>query len=161
MSTRVLKNETTDITTFVRSIDPGGRTRTFSVFSLNQASVTGNAVFCGYQSPVEEGFVKNQGSTIPFKFKAAANSANCQQGPFLLNLRPRLSLVRLVEGQAPSLFPVEVSGDSGNPPFYRLDGQTYHLNVKTSNLPPGTYIATTFDDSGQVSAALDVQFTLR
>ena len=69
MNTRVLKNEATDITTFVRSIDPGGRTRTFSVFSLNQASGTGNAVSCGYQSPVHEASDHKQGSTIPFKFR--------------------------------------------------------------------------------------------
>ena len=70
MNTRVLKNEATEITTFVKNIDPGGRTRTFSVFSLNQASVTGNAVSCGYQSPVE-GSVYNLGSTSRFEFKAA------------------------------------------------------------------------------------------
>jgi hypothetical protein len=160
LNTRVLKNEAADITTFVRSIDPGGRIDTFSVFSLNQTSVTtGSAVFCGYQSPVHEGSEHKQGSTIPFKFKAANAAANCKNGPFLMNLRPRLSLVRLVEGQAPHPVEVQVPGNSGDPPFYRLDGQTYHLNLKTKNLPPGKYIATTFDDS--VPAALDVEFTLR
>jgi hypothetical protein len=159
MNTRVLKNEATDITTFVRSIDPGGTVDDFSVFSLNQAS--GNALSCGYQRPVAEGSVHNQGSTIPFKFKAKFNAAaDCEKGPFLMNLRPRLSLVRLVEGGAPHPFKAEVAGGSGSPPVYRLEGEDYLLNLMTDNLPRGDYLATTFDDSGQISA-FEVLFTLR
>jgi hypothetical protein len=158
MNTRVLKNEATDITTFVKNIDPGGRTRTFSVFSLNQASVTGNAVSCGYQTPVE-GSVYNLSSNLAFRFQAAVD---CKNGPFLGDLNARLSLVRLVKGQAPEQVEVKVVGISDNPPIYRIqaDGKTYHLNVKTTNLSSGDYLATTFDDSGQIPA-FEVQFTLR
>jgi hypothetical protein len=158
MNTRVLKNEATNITTFVRNIDPGGRIPTFSVFSLNQASVTGNAVSCGYQTPVENS-VYNLGSNLAFRFQAAVD---CKNGPFLGNLQARLSLVRLVEGRAPESVEVKVVGISNNPPVYRLqaDGKTYHLNVKTTNLSPGVYLATTFDDSGRIPA-FEVQFTLR
>lgn len=156
-NTRVLRNEATEITTFVTNLDPGGTTDEFSVFSLNQASVAGNAVSCGYQSPIVEGSVHNLGSTLSFRFQAAAN---CSSGPFLMNLQPRLSLVRLTKGQAPHPVPVEVAGSSGEPPLYRLqpDGKTYKLNVKATN--PGDYIATTFDDSGKIPVFW-VQFTVR
>jgi hypothetical protein len=128
------------------------------VFSLNQASVTGHAVSCGYQTPAE-GSVYNLSSNLAFRFQAAVD---CKNGPFLGDLNARLSLVRLVKGQAPEQVEVKVVGISDNPPIYRIqaDGKTYHLNVKTTNLSAGDYLATTFDDSGQIPA-FEVQFTLR
>ena len=134
MNTRVLKNEATDITTFVKNLDPGGTVDDFSVFSLNQTSVTGNAVSCGYESPIE-GSVYNLSSNLSFRFQAAVN---CKKGPFGGNLRARLSLVRIVEGGAPHPVVVQVVGISDAPPIYRVqaDGKTYHLNVKTTTCCP-------------------------
>jgi WD40 repeat protein len=155
--TKLLKNEATDVTTFFTNIDPGGTVDDFSVFSLNQAAVTGSAVSCGYQSPIE-GSVYNLGSNLSFRFQAAIN---CKKGPFENDLEARLSLVRLVEDGAPHPVEVKVVGISDAPPIYRLQADgTYHLNVKTTNLLAGDYLATTFDDSGQIPA-FEVQFTLR
>jgi hypothetical protein len=163
-NTRALKNEATDFTTFVADLDPGGRTRTFSVFSLNQASVIGNAVSCGLQN-LSDGSVFQADASITFQFKAAVEGGNCKNGPFLTTLRPRLSVVRLVEGRAPEAVEIQAAGISDFPPFYRLlaDG-TYKLNMKLKVEPPavpaGDYLATTFDDSGQIPAFW-VQFSLR
>jgi hypothetical protein len=156
-NTRVLRNEATEITTFVKNLDPGGETDGYSVYSLNQASVSSGAGSCGYAAPIVEGSIQNAGSTLSFRFQA---SVDCSAGPFLKDLLPRLTVVRLAEGQAPQPVTVKVAGGSGISPQYRLqaDGKTYKLQVKIDN--PGEYLATTFDDSGQISAFW-VQFFIR
>jgi hypothetical protein len=159
MDTRFLRNEAQDITTFVKLADPGGTRSSFSIYSLNQAPVAGSATSCGYQTPITEGAVLSSG-TLPFRFQAAVN---CSTGPFRTDLIPRLSLVRLVKDSAPHRETVEVAGNSGAPPIYRLqaDGKTYKLEISTKHLPPGVYIATTFEDSTPAKIpAFDVQFTL-
>ena len=163
MDTRFLRNEAQDITTFVKLADPGGTRSSFSIYSLNQAPVAGSATSCGYQTPITEGAILSSG-TLPFRFQAAAN---CSTGPFRKDLHPHLSLVRLVkDGAAPHQETIEVAGNSGvppAPPIYRLqaDGKTYKLEISTKHLPPGVYIATTFEDSTPAKIpAFDVQFTL-
>jgi hypothetical protein len=160
-NTRLLRNEATEITTFVKNLDPGGETDGYSVYSLNQASVRPGAQSCGYEAPILEGSVQNVGSTLSFRFTAIGpDSIDCSVGPFLNNLLARLTVVRLVEGQAPQPVTVKVAGGSGISPQYRLqgDGRTYKLQVKIDN--PGEYLATTFDDSGQIPAFW-VQFIIR
>jgi hypothetical protein len=154
-NTRVLKNEATDITTFVKNMDPGGRIDTFSVFSLNEAKVK-HEVSCVYETPMLEGSVHNLGSSLSFKFR------DCRTGPLLDPLLPRLSLVRLGDnGQAAQPVAFDDAGSSGGAPGYRLqpDG-TYNLNAKPIDALPGDYLATTFDDSGEIPAFW-VQFKLR
>ncbi len=135
MNTRVLKNEATDITTFVKNIDPGGRTRTFSVFSLNQASVTGNAVSCGYQTPVE-GSVYNLGSNLSFRFQAAGRPSIAETAHSWPNLEARLSLVRLVEGRAPEQVEVKVVGISDDSTHLPRPGRWKNLPSEREDNEP-------------------------
>ena len=89
MNTRFLRNEALDITTFVKLADPGGTRSSFSVYSLNQATVAASTS-CGYRLLSR----RCRLSSGTLHFGSAAE--NCSTGPFLKNLIPRL-LVRLVK----------------------------------------------------------------
>jgi hypothetical protein len=150
MNTRLLRNEAEDVTTFVRNIDPGGTVPRFSVFSLNQ--VAGDNGGCAYLSPLTEGATFNSGNsgkTIPVKFKCSSIDLD------VASLKPRISLVQIVPEGAPRLIfpPPPTGGTAGPSPFYRFDSrsQTWIFNLDTTGLH-GSFIITTFDNSGQVSS---------
>jgi hypothetical protein len=111
--------------------------------------------------------VYNLGQNLDFKFQAvsfstvvAAGSVSqaCAKGPFITNLLPRLTLVLLNPNNLNSSTqePVNTQGCSNqcfspyfNPPVGQ--GSTWELQVDTTGLPAGTYIATTIDDTGNIT----------
>jgi hypothetical protein len=54
---------------------------------------------------------------------------------------------------------VIVKGNSGGPPLFIFSGQTWQLQVDTSNLPIGNYLATVID-LNNVIPAFGVSFSL-
>jgi len=56
--------------------------------------------------------------------------------------------------------PVIVAGNSGGPPVFVLSGNTWQLQVKTTDMPAGfTYVASMIDLNGKIQA-INVTFTL-
>lgn len=153
----LLKNEGIDITSLTGNVDPAGLAK-LSVYSINNFvpnSSSGTDVVCptgnsGYLSPVVAGEVYNFGSVVPFKFQVAASLADCTAGNFATNLgnSAYLALAQadtINSAQAPVIPTVDVSGNSGPTPVYRLSTNQYIINVDTSNLVPGAcYVASTF-----------------
>ena len=158
---RLLRNLDEDITSGINTYPlSGGRNCVFTVhqqgFDINH-----NAHSCGFQSPIQgQNFTKIAGSSIPFKFTAITGT-NCQHGPFLSgnSLEPLLLITRLLPPAAPTAQTVIVKGNSGGPPLFIFSGQTWQLQVDTSNLPVGNYLATVID-LNNVIPAFGVSFSL-
>lgn len=157
---RLIRDMDEDITT---TLELGGGTKTKCTFTVNQQTSVGTNQSCGFASPVS-GQSFNQGATIPFKFQAAPNATDCQNGPFLTNLQPLLLIVQVFPTvknvtPAPQSIQVVVAGNSGGPPIFNLGGTnsngnntTYQLQVQTSNMPVGDYFATAIDLNSQIPA---------
>ena len=166
MNTRVLKNEATDFTTFVTDHRPWRQDPHFLCLLAESGIRDWECRILWLPKPerrLRDQLGLQHNVSVPGgRTRPSRSPVDCKNGPFLTNLQPRLLLVRVVEGRAPETVEVKAIGISDNPPLYRLlaDGKTYGLNVKTTGLPAGQYLATTFDDSGQIPA-FDVQFTLR
>jgi hypothetical protein len=55
-------------------------------------------------------------------------------------------ITQLVPNAAPNSIQVIVAGGSGGPPVFIFTGNTWQLQVKTLDMPPGfTYVATVID----------------
>jgi hypothetical protein len=156
-TTRILKNESFDITSYSGNQDPAGPTK-FSVYSLNEfVQTVPNEVVCstpngGYLSPVVEAQVYKFGSVVPFKFQVAASQADCASNNFLTNLGNNAYLA-LVDAstvttttQSPHTVTFsDTAAGSSAAPFYRLSTNQYIQNVDSGSLQPShCYIATTF-----------------
>lgn len=144
-------------------IKSGGGSTLFSI----QNQIAAEGLSCGYLTPIVPNGVYNLGQNLDFKFQAvsfstvvAAGSVSqaCAKGPFITNLLPRLTLVLLNPNNLNSSTqePVNTQGCSNqcfspyfNPPVGQ--GSTWELQVDTTGLPAGTYIATTIDDTGNIT----------
>ncbi len=157
-NTRLLRDERDDISTAFRNEDPTGHS-TLSVYSLNQ--VTGLDGQCTYSPPISEGAVLNNPGNITFKFTCANPNID------VTTLRPRISIVQLIAGAAPvPYFPSVGDITGGNltggtcctTANYRIGNNQWTINVSFKNAF-GTFVATTYDDSGTISA-FAAQFTV-
>ena len=64
-------------------------------------------------------------------------------------------------GSAPNPIQVIVAGKSGGPPIFLFSGNTWQLQVKTSDMPAGfTYVATVID-LNNVIPSFSATFTLK
>lgn len=161
---RLLRNLDEDIT---NDVDISG-TKTKCVYTINKQTTNPAFQICNdsFSSPANgQAFVKNQTSTITFKFKVSP-TGQCPNGQSPTNLEPLLMIVQLqptVNGvtPAPVTQQVIVAGNSGGPPTFVLSGNTWQLQVKTTDLAAGfTYVASMIDLSGTIGS-LNVTFTLQ
>jgi hypothetical protein len=73
---------------------------------------------------------------------------------------PLLMITQLVPPDAPISDVVIVKGNSGGFPIFTFSGNTWQLQVDTSNLSVGKYLATVIDLQNLIPA-FGVNFTLR
>lgn len=163
---RLLRNLGEDITD---DIDLSGSRNTNCVYTVNQQ--TSNIAFqiCdgGFSSPASgTSFIKNQTATISFKFSVSP-SDQCPSGKSPTNLQPLLMIVQSQPSSgtgptpAPVDIPVIVAGNSGGPPIFVLSGNTWQLQVKTTDMQAGfTYVATMVDLTATIPA-ISVTFSLK
>jgi len=120
-----------------------------SVFSVNQQTSNPALEICG------GGFssvTKNQNSTISFKFKVSP-TGTCPNGASPADLLPLLVITQTQKTPdsngiipAPVQIPVIVAGNSGGLPLFLLTGNTWQLQIKTTDMPGGfNYVATMID----------------
>ena len=61
---------------------------------------------------------------------------------------------------APVSIPVQIAGNSGGPPVMTLSGNTYQLQVKTTDIPAGfTYVASVVDLAAKIPSTA-IHFTM-
>ncbi len=142
-----------------------------SVFSVNQQTSTPGFKVCGsgFSQPAQgQNFVKKQTSSISFKFNVSNSSGSCQNSQGTpTNLLPLLLITQTQNPDstgltpAPVSIPVIVAGNSGGPPTFVLSGNTWQLQVKTTDMPAGfSYLATVIDLS-QTIQSFSVSFSLK
>jgi hypothetical protein len=121
----------------------------------------------GFSSPAHgASFNKNQTASIPFKFNVSP-IGQCPSGKSPTFIEPLLMVVQLQPSPgngaptpAPVDIPVIVAGNSGGPPTFVLSGNTWQLQVKTTDMAAGfTYVGTMVDLTGTIPA-ISVTFTL-
>jgi hypothetical protein len=167
---RLLRNLDEDITDGI-NLYPLTGTKSNCVYTVNDQSFTAGAHSCGFQSPSEgQTFSKSLGSSIPFKFIAVGANGSCAS-PITGALgsgaiTPMLMITQLIppgaDGQpiAPNSKTVIVKGNSGGFPIFTFSGNTWQLQVDTSNLSAGRYLATVIDLQNKIPA-FGVNFTLQ
>jgi hypothetical protein len=138
---------------------------------VNDQTFTPGAHSCGFQSPSQgQTFSKSLGSSIPFKFVAVGANGSCAS-PITgalgaADMTPILMITQLVppgpDGKpiAPISKTVIVKGNSGGFPIFTFSGNTWQLQVDTSNLVVGNYLATVIDLKNKIPA-FGVNFSLR
>ena len=169
---RFIRNLDEDITDGVVKTPLIGTKRPgLCVFTVNQQ--TSNPAFevCGdaFSSPAAgTAFSKNKTASIAFKFKVSPTGA-CPNGASPTNLLPLLVIARVLPldpstGTTPApepVTPIIVAGNSGGLPLFILSGNTWQLQVKTTNMPAGfTYIATMIDLTSTVPS-ISATFNLK
>ncbi len=144
-----------------------------SVFSANQQASSAADFICGggFSQPSQgQDFVKNQTSAISFKFKVSPTntSGSCQNNLTPTNLLPLMLITQTqppdsITGIAPAPvnIPVIVSGGSGGIPLFILSGNTWQLQVKTTNMPAGFNYVATMIDLTQTIPSIGVSFNLQ
>ena len=163
---RVLRNLDEDTTSGVINYPTIGKQ---CVVTVNKQTSNSNFEICGggFSSPAGgQTFTKKQTASIAFKFKVSP-TGQCPNGTGPANLQPLLQIVQLfppdpTTGVAPAPAPVQVivAGNSGGPPTFVLSGNTWQLQVKTTDMPAGsTFIATMIDLSSTVPS-ISVTFSL-
>jgi hypothetical protein len=153
----VLSNAADNVTTGVVKYPTTSKN---CVLTVNQQPIAGGFNNPTYQicsfSPTDGSTLsKSAGnSTITFTLNVTlsgqcSNSGNQGTPNFL---KPLLLIEQLqTDGSAPANIQVLIAGNSGGPPIMTLSGNTYQLQVKTSDMPAGfTYLATVIDLSGTV-----------
>jgi hypothetical protein len=168
---RLLRNLDEDITDGI-NVYPLSGTRNNCVYTVNDQNFDNDKKSCGFQSPSQDqNFTKTQGSSIPFKFVAVKNNGTCP--PSTSNalvagdITPLLMITKLAPRDAmgePTAAPISetviVKGNSGGFPIFTFSGNTWQLQVDTSNLPIGNYLATVIDLQNKMPA-FGVNFTLQ
>ena len=129
------------------------------VLTVNQQTSNGNFQICSFSPADGTVFSKSaKTSTITFTLDVAA-AGQCGNNQTTPNfLKPLLLIAQLQTPDpatgvtpAPVSIPVLIAGKSGGPPVMPLSGNTYQLQVKTTDMPPGfTYLATVIDLSGTI-----------
>jgi hypothetical protein len=147
---RLLRNLDEDITDGINTYPLSG-TRSNCVYTVNNQTFTPAAKSCGFESPIHQGqtFTTTQGSAIPFKF-VAVSSGTCPPSTSTAlgagSMMPLLMITQLVPPAAPTPETVIVKGNSGGFPVFTFSGNTWQLQVDTTNLAAGgTYLATVID----------------
>jgi hypothetical protein len=161
---RLIRNLDEDITNGINTFPLSG-TRSNCVYTVNQQSFVDGAHSCGFQSPTQgQTFTKVQGSSIPFKFVAVGPGGTCPPSASGLltagQTRPLLMIAKIVPGVAPTPQHVIVKGNSGGFPVFTFSGNTWQLQVDTSNLSTGNYLATVIDLMN-VIPAFNISFSLK
>jgi hypothetical protein len=163
---RLLRNLDEDITDGVNTYPLSG-TKSNCVYTVNDQPFTPGAHSCGFQSPAQgQTFTKSQGSSIPFKFVAVGRNGTCPPSTSGAlgtgTIMPLLMITQLVPPDAPISEHVIVKGNSGGFPVFSFSGNTWQLQVDTSNLPLGDYLATVIDLSNPNGIpAFGINFSLR
>jgi hypothetical protein len=167
---RLLRNLDEDITDGI-NLYPLTGTKSNCVYTVNDQNFIKGAHSCGFQSPSQgQTFTKTLGSSIPFKFVAVGTNGSCSS-PITGALgagaiKPLLMITHLVppgaDGKpiAPISETVLVKGNSGGFPIFTFSGNTWQLQVDTSNLSVGHYLATVIDLQNQIPA-FGVNFSLQ
>jgi hypothetical protein len=144
-----------------------------SVFSVNQQTSDAGFFICGggFSQPSQgQDFVKNQTSAIVFKFKVSPTnpSGSCQNNLTPTNLQPLMLITETqppdpITGIAPAPVPIKVivSGGSGGPPLFILSGNTWQLQVKTTDMRAGFNYVATMIDLTQTIPSVGVSFDLQ
>ncbi len=137
------------------------------VYTVNQQTSNPGFQICdgGFASPANgSSFSKNQASSIPFKFNVSP-MGQCPNGKSPTNIEALLMIVQLQPASggitpAPVDIPIIVAGNSGGAPTFVLSGNSWQLQVKTTNMAAGfTYVATMVDLTATIPA-ISVTFTL-
>lgn len=163
---RFMRNLDEDITD---DLDIGGTRTTKCVYTANQQVIAGGFGNPTYQicsfTPTDGSVLsKSAGSsTIDFKL-GVAPTGECSGGGnsgVPQNLPLLLMIVQLqTNGAAPVPVQVLVAGNSGGFPIMAFSGNTYQLQVKTTDLTAGsTYVASVVDLSGTITG-VSSRFTL-
>jgi hypothetical protein len=174
LNLRLIRNLDEDVTDGVVNY-PFSGTKSKCVFTVNKQALTFDSaapgVLCGgsFEAPIKgTNFTKNSTSSITFKFQALADpNGSCGSGPFLTDqgnnaLRPLLMITQLDPAglAVPNSIPVIVAGKSGGPPVFTFTGNTWQLQVKTTDIPAGfTYLATVID-LNKILSSFSTNFTL-
>lgn len=118
---------------------------------------------CGYASPIVQGRTYSLGQNLTFKFRAVDGFASsCVNGPFLdaTRLAPRLRLVLENPNNSASSTEKPVTPTGCSSQCSNQDGSyvlnspnsSWQIQIDTSTLPAGRYIATTIDKNGNIPA---------
>lgn len=155
----VLSNEADNVTTGTVKYPTTSKN---CVLTINQQPIAGGFLTPTYQIcsflPADGSVLsKSAGSsTITFTlnvtlFGQCSNSGN-QGTP--TNLKPLLMIEQIQnDGSAPANIQVIIAGKSGGPPVMTLSGNTYQLQVKTTDMTAGfQYLATVIDLSGNITS---------
>lgn len=163
---RFLRNLDEDITD---DLDIGGTRTTKCVYTVNQQVIAGGFGTPTFQicsfTPADGTVLSKSAGSANIDFKLNVNlTGQCSGGGnsgVPQNLPLLLTIVQLqTNGTAPVPIQVLVSGNSGGFPIFAFSGNTYQLQVKTTDLPAGfTYVATVLDLSGAIPAIAS-HFTL-
>lgn len=168
---RLLRNLDEDITDGVNTYPLSG-TKSNCVYTVNDQNFTNGAHSCGFESPAKgPTFSKKLGSSIPFKFVAVGPGGTCPPSRSGLlgagQIYPLLMITQLAplgaDGEptsAPISEQVIVKGNSGGPPVFVFSGNTWQLQVDTSDLAVGNYLATVVD-LFNVIPAFSINFSLK
>ena len=141
--------------------DQGGTVRSSNSFFAvvdEGLTLTGNTnnprgKFCGFQSPLTgDGItLPNQpavftGNTIAVKFKLATASGSCQNGPYISNASALISVARLADSAAATVFnAIRVNATASSldtPPLFNAGNNQYSFSLNTGGYAPGTYSLT-------------------
>jgi hypothetical protein len=160
----LLRNLDEDITDGVNTYPLSG-TKSNCVYTVNDLTFTPTAHSCGFESPSQgQNFTKTQGASIPFKFVAVGAGGTCPPSASGLlgagAILPLLMITQLVPPDAPISDKIIVKGNSGGFPVFAFSGNTWQLQVDSSNLPVGNYLATVID-LFNVIPAFSINFSLQ
>ena len=156
-NTRLLRNLDEDITD---NVDCCSGTRTTKcVYTVNEQVIAGGFdtptfQICSFTPTDNTTFSKSAGtSSITFKLQVAPTGECGSNSATPDFLRPLLMIVQLQgPGVAPVSIPVLIAGKSGGPPVMTLSGNTYQLQVKTTDIPIGSYVASVVDLSTNITS---------
>ncbi len=164
-NTRLLRNLDEDITD---NVDCCSGTRTTKcVYTVNEQVIAGGFVdptfqICSLTPTDGTTFSKAAGtSTITFKLQVEPTGQCGSNSGTPTFLQPLFMIVQLqTNGTAPVSIPVFIAGKSGGPPVMTLSGNTYQLQIKTTDIPAGfTYVASVVDLSANITSTA-VHFTM-
>jgi hypothetical protein len=127
-----------------------------SVFALVNAglSTTEAGKFCGFQSPLlnptdtgyPASFSGTSRNTLAVKFKLAAASGNCKNGPFVGNASALISVAQIADSGGSTVFhPININATASSlntPPLFNAGNQQYQFTLTISGYAPGTYSLT-------------------
>jgi hypothetical protein len=163
LNLRLLRNLDEDITD---DVDISGTKSTSKcVYTTNSQTSDDNDNICSFTPAYGTVFSKSGGtSTITFRLNVASGQCG-SSSTTPTDLKPLLMIVQVQptnHGITPAPVPIQVliAGNSGGPPVMTLSGNTYQLQVKTTDIPPGfTYFASVVDLASKIKSVA-TKFTI-